>query len=144
MTAAAFVLPLLLLHTAQEKKPVAAIPDLPAGAVKLDEQTYKAKDKDGKTYVYRRTPFGVSKITEEQFIKQNEAALIKPSTESSVKVTDLGSEYKFERAHPFGVQMWKKAKKDLTDDEKAYVEKTLKPAAASSAATKPAAAEKKN
>src|SRR5436190_898758 len=102
MTAAAFVLPLLLL-TAQDKKPVANM-GIPADAVKIDEQTFKAKDKDGKTYVYRKTPFGVSRLTEEQFQKQVEASPIKPAREAAVKVTDLGAEYKFERAHPFGIQ----------------------------------------
>lgn len=125
MTAAAFVLPLLLL-TAQDKKPAATPPAgaMPTGAVKIDENTYKLKEKDGKTWVYRKTPFGVSRLPEEQFTKQNEAPLIEPAREAKVKVTDLGTEYKFERAHPFGIQMWKKAKKDLTEDEKKYIEST--------------------
>jgi hypothetical protein len=66
----------------------------------------------------------VSRLPEEQFTKQNEAALIQPAREAKVKVTDLGAEYKFERAHPFGIQVWKKAKKDLTEDEKKYIENT--------------------
>ncbi len=139
MTAAAFVLPLLLL-TAQDKKPTAP-GAIPADAIKIDEQTYKAKDKDGKTWVYRKTPFGISRLPEEQFQKQNEAALIKPSREANVKVTDLGTEYKFERAHPFGVQAWKKKKSELTDDEKRYIESSKVEAVQQ---TKPAAAEKKN
>ncbi|BDC50983.1 hypothetical protein F183_A32990 [Bryobacterales bacterium F-183] len=123
MIVAAFVLPLLLL-TAQDKKPATVPPAgaLPAGAVKIDENTYKLKEKDGKTWVYRKTPFGVSRLPEEQFTKQNEAPLIQPAREAKVKVTDLGSEYKFERAHPFGIQVWKKAKKDLTADEQKYID----------------------
>ena len=121
MTAAAFVLPILLL-TAQDKKS-ALPPGIPPTAWKVDDTTYKAKEKDGKIWVYRRTPFGISRLSEEQFNKQAEAPLIKPSKEASVKVTDLGSEYRFERAHPFGVQAWKKAKNALTDDEKAFVQK---------------------
>ena len=143
MTVASFVLPLLLL-TAQDKKPVSAPPGaaMPAGAVKIDDNTYKIKEKDGKTWVYRRTPFGVSRLPEEQFAKQNAAPLIQPSREASVKVTDLGSEYRFERAHPFGIQVWKKKKAELTDDEKRYIEgvkvQTVKYESPS------AAAEKKN
>ncbi len=142
MTAAAFVLPLLLL-TAQDKKPVSNPNTIPAGAVKIDEQTYKVQEKDGKTWVYRKTIFGVSRLEEEQFKKQNEAALIKPSTEAPVKVTDLGTEYKFERAHAFGIQVWKKKKSELTADEKNYIEKAGAPAAAAATAA-PAAGEKKN
>ncbi len=137
MTAAAFVLPLLLL-TAQDKKPNPNT--IPADAVRIDEQTYKLKEKDGKTWVYRKTPFGVSRLEETQFNKQNEAAPIKPVKESSVKVTDLGSEYKFERAHAFGVQVWKKKKSELSDDEKNYIEKAKVDAAAATSA----AGEKKN
>lgn len=139
MTAAAFVLPLLLL-TAQDKKPLANPNVIPAGAVKIDEQTYKLKEKDGKTWVYRKTPFGVSRLEEEQFRKQNEAALIKPSVEAPVKVTDLGAEYRFERAHAFGSQVWKKKKTELTKDEQSYVEK----AGASTATTATGSGEKKN
>ena len=123
MTAAAFVLPLLLL-TAQDKKAPAAANAIPANAVKIDEQTYKVKEKDGKTWVYRRTPFGLSRVAEEQFRKQEDAAPIRPSMQSAVRVIDLGDEYKFERAHPFGVQVWKKKKAELTGEEKSYVEKT--------------------
>lgn len=144
MTAAAFVLPLLLL-TAQDKKPISNPTTIPADAVKIDEQTYKVKEKDGKTWVYRKTIFGVSRLEEEQFRKQNEAALIKPSTEAPVKVTDLGAEYKFERAHAFGIQVWKKKKTELTADEKNYIEKAASaPAATNSNSSTPAAGEKKN
>ena len=121
MTAAAFVLPLLLL-TAQDKKAPASNA-IPANAVKIDEQTYKVKEKDGKTWVYRRTPFGLSRVAEEQFRKQEDAAPIRPSSQSSVRVIDLGDEYKFERAHPFGIQVWKRKKAELTGEEKGYIEK---------------------
>ena len=125
---AALALPLLLL-TAQDKKP--ANPNaIPADAVKIDGQTYKVKEKDGKTWVYRKTPFGVSRIEEEQFNKQNEAVPLKPAKEASVRVSDLGAEYRFERASAFGTQAWKKKKTDLTEDEKSYVEKSKVDAAA--------------
>lgn len=123
MTAAAFVLPLLLL-TAQDKKAPATPNAIPANAVKIDEQTYKVTEKDGKTWVYRRTPFGLSRLAEEQFRKQEEAANIKPSIEANVRVIDMGDAFKFERAHPFGIQVWKKKKSELTADEKSYIEKT--------------------
>jgi hypothetical protein len=140
MTAAAFVLPLLLL-TAQDKKP-AAPGNIPADAVKIDEHTFKAKDKDGKSWVYRKTPFGVSRLPEEQFNKQNETANIKPSREANVKVTDLGTEYKFERPYPFGIQAWKRKKSELTDDEKRYIESSKVESSPQSKPTPPA--EKKN
>lgn len=121
MTAAAFVLPLLLL-TAQDKKAPATPNAIPANAVKIDDTTYKVTEKDGKTWVYRKTPFGLSRLAEDQFRKQQETANIKPSTQATVRVIDMGDEYKFERAHPFGVQVWKKKKTELTADEKSYIE----------------------
>ena len=144
MTTAAFVLPLLLL-TAQDKKPAATSTPglaLPPGAVKIDDITYKVKEKDGKTYVYRRNPFGVSRLPEEQFQKIQSTPNIAPSTDVPVKVTDLGAEYRFQRMTPFGGQSWKRAKSDLTAEERAYVEKSLKEQ--SSAASPAAAPEKKN
>jgi hypothetical protein len=146
MTAAAFVLPLLLL-TAQDKKAPANPNAIPANAERIDEQTYKVKEKDGKTWVYRKTPFGVSRLAEEQFRKQEDAALIKPSSQAAVRVIDLGDEYKFERAYPFGVQVWKKKKSELTADEQGYVEKTKPELGPSSTTAKTAGAakvEKKN
>ena len=140
MTAAAFVLPILLL-TAQDKKPATTPSAIPAGAVKIDEQTYKVKEKDGKTWVYRKTPFGLSRVAEESFQKQEEAAPIKPSREANVRVIDMGDEYKFERAHPFGVQAWKKKKSELTSDEKSYVDHAKVETVQQ---PKAAAAEKKN
>ncbi len=121
MTAAAFVLPLLLL-TAQDKKVPATPNAIPANAVKIDDTTYKVTEKDGKTWVYRKTPFGMSRLAEDQFRKQQETANIKPSTQATVRVIDMGEEYKFERAHPFGVQVWKRKKTELTADEKSYIE----------------------
>ena len=145
MTAAAFVLPLLLL-TAQDKKSPTTPNAIPANAVKIDDQTYKITEKDGKTWVYRTTPFGLSRLPEEQFRKQEDAAPIKPSMQANVRVTDLGDEYKFERAHPFGVQAWKKKKAELTNDEKSYIEKAKVETVQQpvSAASKPAPSEKKN
>ena len=37
------------------------LPPLPAGAVQIEKNAWRATDKDGKTYIYRRTPFGFSK-----------------------------------------------------------------------------------
>lgn len=135
MTAAAFVLPLLLL-TAQDKKAPATPNAIPANAVKIDETTYKVTEKDGKSWVYRRTPFGLSRMTEDQFRKQQAPVNLEPVKQAGVRVIDMGEEYRFERAHPFGVQVWKKKKAELTADEQSYVEK--------SKVEKTTAAEKKN
>jgi hypothetical protein len=136
MTAAAFVLPLLLL-TAQDKKAPATPNAIPANAVKIDDTTYKMAEKDGKTWVYRRTPFGLSRMTEEQFRKQQEPVSLAPVKQANVRVIDMGSGYRFERAHPLGVQVWKKKKSELTADEQSYVDK-------SKVETSATAAEKKN
>jgi hypothetical protein len=142
MTVAAFVLPLLLLTTAQDKKAPTTPNAIPANAVKIDDRTYKVTEKDGKTWVYRRTPFGLSRLTEEQFLKQQAPEEVKPQSQLTVRVTDLGEEYRFERVSAFGKQVWKKKKSELTADEKTYVEQQASKPSAATAAT--GAPEKKN
>jgi hypothetical protein len=98
---------------------------IPAGAVKIDENTYRFEEKGtpakpGKVWLYRRNPFGVSKVEEK------EAALngqMLPAPETPASVTDLGDSYRFERKGPFGSKVWTKKKSELTSEERSIVEK---------------------
>lgn len=120
------LLPLALL-AADHKKPAAktkpavaaktARPAIPPEAVEIGPDTYRYKDKDGKTWIYHRTPFGASR-------EEEKAADAKPAPEAvqtPVRVSINGDEVRFERKSPFGTQTWTKKKTQLTDEEKAWV-----------------------
>ena len=101
------------------------IPGVPAGAVKIDDNTYRFQEKDasgkpGKVWLYRRNPFGVSKVEEQQAANIGKPL---PPTESPATVTDLGDSYRFERSGPFGAKVWTKKKTDLTPEERALAGK---------------------
>src|SRR3954449_13231290 len=56
---------------------------IPAGAVKVDENTYRFTDTAGKTWLYQKTPFGLTKV------EQSEAAAASAAAESGPqKATD--------------------------------------------------------
>ena len=96
------------------------IQGIPAGAVKIDENTYRMQEKDGKVWLYRRNPFGVSKIEEKEASKMGRTLT---PTETPATVSDLGDSYRFERAGPFGAKTWTKKKSELNDDERSIIEK---------------------
>ncbi len=106
-----------------------ASPAVPPGAVQVEPNLYRFTDAQGKTWMYRRTPFGISKWQED--------AIPAPPTgpETNLpRVTDLGDRLQFERSTPFGSTVWTKKKSDLTEEEKAWSE-------ASNANTAPSATE---
>jgi hypothetical protein len=79
--------------------------------------TYRYTDTNGKTWMYRQTPFGLSKWEESSIPEpQTPAAKSEP-----VIVTDLGDSVRFEKKTPFGAGTWVRKKTELTDEEKAIV-----------------------
>ena len=126
------LLPLAAHVTGQQRaaapKPApSAIQGIPAGAVKIDENTYRFQEKDstgkpGKVWLFRRNPFGVSKVEEKEASKIGVAL---PGPETPVIATDLGDSYRFERAGPFGAKIWTRKKSELTSEERAITEKHL-------------------
>ncbi|HEY3740108.1 MAG TPA: hypothetical protein VGL53_09700 [Bryobacteraceae bacterium] len=98
---------------------------IPAGAVKVDENTYRYQEKDaagkpGKVWLFRRNPFGVSKIEEKDDALNGK---VLPSPETPTTAKDLGDSYRFERSGPFGSKVWTKKKSELNADERAIIEK---------------------
>ena len=104
-------------QTAQERK-AAALPTVPEGAQEVGANLYRYTDPQGKTWMYRKTPFGVSKW-EDKPEGPSGAGVASPA---AAKVTDLGDTVQFERSTPFGTQKWTRKKSELTDEEKAVVE----------------------
>ena len=122
------LLPLALLAADQAKKPAApktkaavksSRPAIPPDAVQIGPDKYRYTDKDGKTWIYYRTPFGASRAEE----KTGDAKPAPPVAVAPipVKVSVEGDEVRFERKSPFGKQIWTKNKSELTDEEKTWV-----------------------
>jgi hypothetical protein len=90
--------------------PVASV--IPKGATQIEPNLYRFTDAQGKTWFYRRFPFGVSKWEDkpaEQVAKEEPPASV---------VRDLGDSVEFQRRTPFGISKWVSKKTDLNDDEK--------------------------
>ena len=98
----------------------AALQDIPAGAKEIEPGLYRYTDSQGKTWLMRRTPFGVGKWED----KPGDAPAAAPApAPAPIAVTDLGDSYQFVRKTPFGESKWTKKKTELNDDEKALVKR---------------------
>ena len=84
---------------------------IPTGAVQVSPGLYRWSDKDGKAWMYRRTPFGVSR-----WEAHSEAANQKAIVEQTTAV-EQGDSVRFERVTPFGKRTWVKKKTDLDEAE---------------------------
>ncbi|MCC6538313.1 MAG: hypothetical protein IT162_12225 [Bryobacterales bacterium] len=108
---------------------------MPANAVEIEPGLFQARDaKTGKTWHYRRTPFGVSRF-EPQVRKDTtveEAGLIEITSKE-------GDTINFERRTPFGKAKWSRKRAELNAAEKMAVARTETPAPrAAATATKAA------
>jgi hypothetical protein len=81
-----------------------------------DGSTYSYTDKEGKKWIYAKTPFGVMKKPAEDKPGSAQTGL------NSTKAIDKGDTVRFERPSPFGTMSWEKKKSDLTDDERHILE----------------------
>jgi hypothetical protein len=98
------------------KAPKAAYPkEVPKGAQKLSDNEWRWVDKDGKAWIYRKTPFSVAKFPEEQ--AASEKAPVRDAG-APMSVRDLGDSVEFTRKTPFGENKWTRKKSELTDMEK--------------------------
>lgn len=91
----------------------AAAEKIPAGAKEVQPYVYSYTDAHGNKWMYRETPFGVTK-----WQASDVPAPSMPEAPSPVTVTDLGEQVRFERTTPFGHTVWTSKKSALTDDEK--------------------------
>lgn len=107
-------------------KPAPPLQVVPAGATMIEPNLYRYTDSNGKTWNYRKTPFGISKWEETSApaspssspADQPQATQPSPSKGDPVLVTDLGDSYRFERKTPFGGSTWVRKKSELTDEER--------------------------
>ncbi|HYP13141.1 MAG TPA: hypothetical protein VEQ63_04395 [Bryobacteraceae bacterium] len=110
--------------------------EIPKGATQVSKDVFRHTDTSGKTYLYRKTPFGVQRAEEQQSTSgpapvRDAAAKPNPfNTEESttstpeVKVVQKGDTFHFERTTPFGPARWSKNKSELNAEETAVVEKS--------------------
>jgi hypothetical protein len=116
----------------------AAFAETPEGVPKNAKESspgvYRLVDKEGKAWVYRRTPFGYQKSAETEPDEAKDLERVKaeagaevntpfgkttlPRSAVMVKVTEEGDSVRFERPTPFGVSRWIRKKSELTDDER--------------------------
>ncbi|MDP9054425.1 MAG: hypothetical protein M3N93_09020 [Acidobacteriota bacterium] len=83
-----------------------------------DGNTYVYTDKNGKKWVYVKTPFGIIKNA----YLETAATGAPVSDGGMTKAIDKGDTVRFERPGPFGTIAWEKKKSDLTDDERHIAE----------------------
>src|SRR6267143_3249339 len=80
--------------TAKGTTGAASAPALPAGAKEVEPGLYRYTDAQGKTWLYRNTPFGLAKWED----KPVTAPVVEPVV--PVSITDLGDSVQFERQTP--------------------------------------------
>jgi len=114
-----------VLLSAQTRSPASSQPArpgktlgaaIPEGATQVQPYIYRYTDTQGKHWMYRQTPFGVTKWEEKDTPK--------PASDSlePIVVTDLGDSVRFSHKYPFGEQVWTRKKAELTDEDKAIIE----------------------
>lgn len=122
---------------------------LPKDATEVEPGLWKHTDATGKVWMFRRTPFGVSKYPASA---AEEASANDEKEAAMIKAIDAGDSVKFERKMPFGVTKWTRKKSELKGAEAiawkkvsanqtnaapaASEQKTVQPAAKTAAAGK--------
>lgn len=99
---------------AARAKPAAAV-TLPADAEKISDGVWRARDAQGRTWIYKRTPFGL--------VRHEEAAAEPPAAAAGLRVREAGPDrVVFERKTPFGLRTWSKGRQELDADERAALQ----------------------
>ncbi|MEN6608039.1 MAG: hypothetical protein ABFD60_12415 [Bryobacteraceae bacterium] len=93
---------------------------LPAGAKEVEANVWRYTDDKGKVWIYRRTPFGLSRFEETAASKDDDIA------PSNMKAVEEGDSIRFERPTPFGTARWVRKKSELNDVERAAWERELR------------------
>lgn len=133
------------LAAAADKKPAKKTPTakaqeitIPADAVEVDAYTYRATDAKGKVWIYRKTPFGVSR-TEDKPVLADDPKKAEDSKDQLIHATSAvedGDSVRFTRESPFGRTEWRKKKTDLSEIEQAVWSRELAKRGAAESASK--------
>lgn len=99
------------------KKAASPAAAVPPGAEKIGEGRWRARDAQGRTWIYRRTPFGIVRFEEEASAEKESPA------PNFIRVREAGdSRVVFERRTPFGLSTWTKSPQELDEDERRALE----------------------
>jgi hypothetical protein len=92
---------------------------IPSEAVLGEDGDYHYTDPQGKKWIYRKTPFGVTRLEDSP---ERAAAKAAAASGAGIKATEDGDIVRFERLGPFGVWKWEKKKSELDETEKAALQ----------------------
>src|SRR6202035_3724108 len=113
-----------------DKKPAPAKAQqitIPADAIEVDPYTYRYTDPAGKSWLYRKSPFGVSRIEEKaaspEAVKKNQQA--KDGLIDATSAHEDGDSIRFDRDWPFGHMEWRRKKTELNEVEQAVWNREL-------------------
>lgn len=97
----------------------------PSDAVQVDEQRWRWTDAKGKSWLYRRTPFGWTKWEEGKDSASEAPKAASEEAKSTLRVEGVeGDVVRFQRQMPFGPSRWTRKIADLTEDERTAYEKS--------------------
>jgi hypothetical protein len=99
-------------------------PTIPKDAAPLPDGSFRYVDKDGKKWIYRNTPFGVSKAEERPV-----APVVQSPADDPAKSEDLGDSVRFNRPTPFGPKIWTRKKTEMDSYEKSIWDRDRQKAA---------------
>lgn len=102
--------------------------EIPPDAVEIEPGVYRWKDGQGKSWILRKSPFGILK-GEENPARESQSGELP----AGLKVTEEGDELLFERPTPFGTVRWRKKKDELNEMEQQAWEREQKSRAAQKA-----------
>jgi hypothetical protein len=100
---------------------------VPAGAVEVQPNIYRFTDPQGKTWIYNKTPFGVSRM-EDRAVSVEETQKAQDGTARLIAGTTAvedGDSIRFERDSPFGRMKWQRKKTELNEVERAAWDREL-------------------
>lgn len=89
---------------------------IPAGAVKTGDGSYRYADSKGTKWIYRKTPFGIARLEDRPADAAARAAESQKRF-AEVKATEDGDTIWFERPGPFGIYKWQQNKTELDETE---------------------------
>ena len=89
---------------------------LPAGAKPVADGAWEFTDAQGKQWVYKQMPFGLTKISKAELDARSSTAL-----PEGISVVEQNGVYKFTRKTPFGGVNYTKKVEELSEVERAVV-----------------------
>jgi len=89
---------------------------VPADAVKISELEWRHTDREGKSWIYKKTPFSIAKLPAPADGQPE------PLPPPAMEARDLGDTVEFSRQTPFGVARWTKKKGELDESERSALE----------------------